>query len=46
MLTATNRTKAQTGQKNSERVNVLAQFVDRFSEARTKSQYLTFPFAY
>jgi len=46
MLTATNRTKAQTGQKHSERVNVLAQFVDRFSEARTKSQYLTFPFAY
>ena len=46
MFTATTRTKTQTGQKHFERVNVLARFVDRFSEARIKSQYLTFPFAY
>ena len=46
MFKGTTRTKTQTGQKHFERVNVLARFFDRFSEARTQSQYLTFPFAY
>jgi hypothetical protein len=46
MFTATTRTKSQTQEKHFERVNVLARFTDRLQEARVKSQYLTFPFAY
>ncbi len=46
MFSTTNRTRTPTEQKHFERVNVLARFADRFSDARAKSQYLTFPFSY
>ena len=46
MFSTTNRTRTPTEQKHFERVNVLARFADRFSEAREQSQYLTFPFGY
>jgi hypothetical protein len=45
MVTANLRTKTSSQPKKFDRRTVLASF-DRVTEARIKSQFLTFPFAF